>query len=318
MDEGAENEYGVPSDVEALFRGEIPEGGEEGSSEGGSFDESATQPTEAEAGGESTEGQEAQESQPQSSQQAGEAKTKPEPDERDRELERLKTQLAQMQGYMLNQGKQQESGQQQEQEGQQQEDELPGYDFNIPDGIVQAMQSEDPAQMKQALSAVLKGAGQNIHKTLREEFRQEMREAQKAAVKASVQLQNRNMTEKEQQQQLQQQAQTVYQDYYSNYPDHDDPFLRPIVKEIGRVTAEQMGKSNWDQQLRDTIAKRVEQYRARLASQGKNPGGASQRSQSQGRSQPPHQTSQNARPSGSTQTHTEDSLIAETLMSGFD
>jgi hypothetical protein len=119
------------------------------------------------------------------------------------------------------------------------EPELPPYDFNIPDGIVDGLAAEEPAQRRAALSALVKGVSQAVHKTVREEMHTTIGERMNGAFSQ------------------QQQQQATFNDFYGAYPQYNTPQLRQLVALAASQVVQETGVTVWSPQLRDMIAQRV-------------------------------------------------------------
>ena len=286
-----ENEMGIPEDVADLFRGEVPDDDvDSGEPEGGG------EAQEADSGEKAGE---AQTSDSGGAAEPGEGEQKAsqqQVDPRDEHIRRLEQQVSQMQGYLQRQV-QQEKQTQGKEEGKEQ-DKLPEYNFDIPDAMVQAFNSGEPEQVRQGLKALVQGVGQTVHQQVRDEYQKKLDERSREIYQASVRHSTGSV---EQRQQAQQFASGVFQDYYSKYPDHQNPAVRPLVQQVARNIAAQRGAKGWSAQLRDEIGQAVENYRKQMAG-----------SPSQQKQNPPHQTSQGARPSGRRRSSEED-LIAQTF-----
>lgn len=149
------------------------------------------------------------------------------------QLETILSRLSQQ----LDQGSQQQPEKQ-----EQKEPEVPAYDFNIPDEIVQGMASEDPGERKKALAAYTKGVAQAIHKTMRSEVQEEFQRVP-------------NMIQSHTQQT--QRAQTIFQDFYGQYPELNRPELRSLITNQAQAMMQENPNMQWSPQVRDEIARRV-------------------------------------------------------------
>jgi hypothetical protein len=54
--------------------------------------------------------------------------------------------------------------------------------------------------------------------------------------------------------QAQAKAKAVSDDFYGKYPQFNHPQLKTLVKQTGETLAKKLGKTNWDEELRDAIA----------------------------------------------------------------
>jgi hypothetical protein len=134
-------------------------------------------------------------------------------------------------------------------EGEETPDAPPAYNFNIPDDIMSGFGSEDAAEQKRAVAALMNGVAQSIHQTVRNEF------AQRLATEVPNVINER----------VQQQAyqQTVFSDFYQAHPDLNRPELRTLVVDTARTLMGEMTRQGrqvaWTPQLRDAVATRVKQ-----------------------------------------------------------
>jgi ribosomal 50S subunit-associated protein YjgA (DUF615 family) len=124
---------------------------------------------------------------------------------------------------------------------------IPSYDFNIPDQLVNMLASEDPVERKQALAATVQGVATTVH--------------QQVLQQVGTIVQHLQTTIPQQIAQAQQAAavrQHVVSDFYGKYPQLDTPELRTVVQTI----ANQYFATNppqWNATARDAIAAKVVQ-----------------------------------------------------------
>lgn len=128
---------------------------------------------------------------------------------------------------------------------------IPDYVYDIPDPLLQAMNSEDPAERKQGMQVLIQGVAKGIHERVAHAAIKRI-EAVQAAVPQMIQAQMQSA----------QTAQTVSQDFYGKYPQLNNPALKPLIQTVAKqymetVKATTGQEPQWNEQLRDEIAKKV-------------------------------------------------------------
>jgi hypothetical protein len=148
--------------------------------------------------------------------------------------------------------------QQQGQEGQQEP--LPNYQFQIPDQLLQMMDSDDPAQRKQALTYLGQGVAQSVHQMVRQEMTDKMGRLQQELPQTI-----------QQQQASQAQQRQIFEDFYGTYQDLNRPELRPTIVEVAKSVAgeyQQKGMPvQWGPEFKQAVANRVYQVLGRQPGQ---------------------------------------------------
>jgi hypothetical protein len=147
---------------------------------------------------------------------------------------------------------------QQGQDGQQEP--LPNYQFQIPDQLLQMMDSDDPAQRKQALTYLGQGVAQSVHQMVRQEMAQKMGRMQQELPQTI-----------QQQQAAQAQQKQIFDDFYGTYQDLNRPELRPTIVEVAKAVAgeyQQRGVPvSWGPEFKQAVANRVYQVLGRQPGQ---------------------------------------------------
>lgn len=115
---------------------------------------------------------------------------------------------------------------------------LPDYNYNVPDEIMTALGSENPAHAKAAVAAIATGISRQTHQVVLGTVKQMLEQAILPAIASRIQESIA--------------ASEVYRDFYSTHKDLADPRYRPIIENV----AKQMLKPGvgWTPELRDAIA----------------------------------------------------------------
>lgn len=119
---------------------------------------------------------------------------------------------------------------------------VPGYDYNIPQEIVSALQSDDPTQVRNGLAALIKGVSQNVHATVAQEFQSRLDQ-----VPQTVQQQIDTRTRQ----------QEIYNDFFRAHPDLNRPEILPIISQQMIALSQELGVTQWSDHVRDAVATRV-------------------------------------------------------------
>jgi len=184
------------------------------------------------------------------------------------------TQLLQSPTPMATQPSQGQPQQQQPAQGDQKNplENMPEYNFEIPDQLVNMMASEDPGERKRAMGALVKGVSQTIHQQVVD------------VIKHVQESMGGNITTQIQNHQAQQQ---VYNDFYGAYPHYNTPALRKVVHGMAIQLIQQdasMGvRTQWNKNFQQRLGDAVTNS---LKAAGINLGGQ----------QPAAQTTTNAAP----------------------
>lgn len=140
------------------------------------------------------------------------------------EIAALQQQIAGITNLLnASQGGQQQQApatQAQQQAGDQDHYATPGYDFEIPDQLINALASEEPTERRQAISAVMKGVAQTVH----QQVMQSVKSIQ-SAVPDTVQAHIHRAQE----------MQRVNTEFYQEFPQLNTPELRPVVMNTART-----------------------------------------------------------------------------------
>lgn len=123
---------------------------------------------------------------------------------------------------------------------------VPEYNYNIPDALVTAMNSEDPGERKQAMAHLIKGVAVGIHQTIAAAVTQRLTQLEQGIPDA---IQNRML--------YAQQAQQVMTDFYGKFPQLNTPELRQIVQTVAKAHMDATGQQQWTEKLRDEVGSLV-------------------------------------------------------------
>jgi hypothetical protein len=130
---------------------------------------------------------------------------------------------------------------------------IPSYDIKLPDQLVEAMNSPDPAIRSQSLNAVISATMKTVH--------QQVYNQMKANIDAVVQYVPQMI---EQHIQNSQTRQSVTTDFYGKYPQFDTPLLRPVVQlafvEVIKAKPELAKAGKWTPELREAVGDYLKQH----------------------------------------------------------
>lgn len=129
---------------------------------------------------------------------------------------------------------------------QQQDDELPAYQFQLPVELRKLLDSEDAGERAQGMQYALQGLARLIHSNLREEYRGYMKSNQ-PDVASTVQT---IMAHRQQQQE-------IFNDFYGAYKDLNHPALHQVVLSVGQQVYKEHPGLQYNNQVRDEIARRT-------------------------------------------------------------
>jgi len=176
------------------------------------------------------------------------------------------------------------------------QDTVPQYMFQVPDQLMGAIESEDPAVRKQGMAVLISGALRAVHTQIRQEmaqalssFRTEVPQAIHAA--SAAQTQQRQ----------------VFEDFYSTNPDLKVPELGPFVYGQAQALARErpdLIQGGWNERFRDELALRVRSV-LKWAPPAPANGGTPPRRQT-----PPRMLNGGARPAGENLTG-QDAALAD-------
>lgn len=170
-------------------------------------------------------------------------------------------------------GQQGQMGAQGQDQGESQSDPIPNYQFQIPDQLIQMMDSDDPTQRKQAFSYMAQGVAQTVHQQVRQEYQQRLDSVRQELPQQVQQMQA-----------AQEQQRQVFEDFYGTYQDLNRPELRPTIVNVAEAVAtefQQQGKPvQWGPEFKQAVANRTYQVL------GRQPGGQPQQAQARKPSQP--------------------------------
>lgn len=158
-------------------------------------------------------------------------------------IQQLQTQGQAPQGQQPS-GGQQDSGEMSQEEVQRI---AQSYAIQVPDQLLQTIQSDDPATARQGIQQLIQGIGTTVHKNVIQEARQLFQQELHEQVPHMLQMQQGQQSER----------QRIYQDFYGNYPQLDKPELRGLVQSTAQQVFQETGAQQWSQAVRDMIAQRV-------------------------------------------------------------
>lgn len=167
------------------------------------------------------------------------AEPPPQPPE-DSEKALLKQQLASMQAALDALQKPQP---QQNQPRQQEEFPVPEYNYNIPEPLIQHLQSENPAEVRAGIGALMQGLSQTVHRTVVKDLTDMMQHVVPQMVRQGVDGANT--------------AREIFTDFYGTHKDLNVPELRPLIVNTAQQVANEFRANSWTPQLRDETARRV-------------------------------------------------------------
>lgn len=117
------------------------------------------------------------------------------------------------------------------------------YQMRLPTDLRAALRSEDEGTFEQGIAVLMQSQAIAIHRNIRAEMAQMVQQV----IPNLVQQTSRQQSE----------SQRVEADFYGKYPQYNHPTLRPIVRDTAVRLAKEMGKTGWDEQLRDATAEHV-------------------------------------------------------------
>lgn len=136
--------------------------------------------------------------------------------------------------------------------GPQAEVPVPDYSFNIPDTLLQHLQSDNPTEVRTGVAALAQGVAQTVHR----QVMQHAAEMFGAVVQQHIpQMIQQHVTGVET-------AKEIFSDFYGTYKELNVPTLRPLIAATAQQVATEFRANSWTPQLRDETARRV---RAALA-----------------------------------------------------
>lgn len=221
--------------------------------------------TQPEGSTEGSEGQDPAQTQPEA-QPGQEAPPKPETAQNDQsqtiaalqqQISTLMTQIQSMQTGGQGQG----GDQQQQAPSESPFEKVPGYDFSIPDGLVELLNSEDPKERTQGIAAFGKGVSQVVHKTIMGEMGGVIQQVVEAIPQMVAQINQQTETQK-----------SIFDDFYGTFKDLNRKELYPTIQTVTQqVLSDPAYGGQWSAAARDEIGKRVYALMGRAA-----PGGQQQ------------------------------------------
>jgi DNA-directed RNA polymerase beta' subunit len=120
---------------------------------------------------------------------------------------------------------------------------IPPYDVQVPDAVTALLRSENPQEFQTGVKHLANGVLQIAHRSIVSSVRKELRSV-------LPQIIAQNVTQIIAQQH-------VKSDFYGKYSALNKPVFHGIVAQAGMEVARELGKTAWDEELRDKIAERV-------------------------------------------------------------
>lgn len=127
---------------------------------------------------------------------------------------------------------------------------IPPYQFEVNDKLMDNLYSEDAATRKQAMATLLAANNQAVHKTLGAQMFGLMRETLKQAVPHIIAMANTTQQQGGAQRQ-------VRDDFYGKYPTLNVPQLKPFVMQVAQEMVKEGKFQGWNEEFRDALGQRV-------------------------------------------------------------
>lgn len=129
--------------------------------------------------------------------------------------------------------------------------EIPAYNFEVNDKLMENLYSEDANVRKQAMATLLQANNQAIHKSIGTQMFGLMREVVKAAVPHIIQMANTTQQQGGAQRQ-------VHDDFYGKFPTLKHDAIKPLVmREAQAMVKEGKFTNGWDATFRDALGQRI-------------------------------------------------------------
>jgi len=122
-------------------------------------------------------------------------------------------------------------------------DPVPAYNYNIPDDVMVALDSDEPVQRKAGIAALAQGVSRTVH-------RQVLDQMQAVFQNVVPQMIEQSHT-------VRQTAMSVRQDFYGKFKELDNPQLYPFVQQQAILLGQELGGITWSPEFRDTLGQRV-------------------------------------------------------------
>lgn len=125
--------------------------------------------------------------------------------------------------------------------------EMPSYEFEIPEPLVAALQSEDPKEVQMGVRNLAQGVAQGIHQTILHELETKYFPRM---IAASVQANQQHA-------QTTEQTTSMRKDFYGSFPELDKPELHPIIGLVAGQLAIEMGVQGYSQEFKAALRQRL-------------------------------------------------------------
>jgi hypothetical protein len=116
------------------------------------------------------------------------------------------------------------------------------YAMSPPDGLMNLLGSEDAAERKQGIAALMTGLGAAVHQRVMAEVTRHLSQVPQVV---DTRIASRNA------------QQSAYSDFYGTYKALDRAELRSMVVDTATLVAREKNLNNWNQDLRDETARRI-------------------------------------------------------------
>jgi hypothetical protein len=119
--------------------------------------------------------------------------------------------------------------------------------LNIPDAVIMAMASDNPAERKAATAHMI---GSVAHLVQRMAVAQAVQQVRNEIATAMPRFVTERLVQHQQQQE-------VFQDFYGHFPQLSHPAIRPVVMAEAQKLAQQGGPKQWTPEFRDQLGRHV-------------------------------------------------------------
>lgn len=133
-------------------------------------------------------------------------------------------------------------------------DDSPKYNFQIPDAILAAVDSQDATERHAGMHALTTGIAVTIHKAVRKEYEEKLGQLFQA-IPQLIQEHTSGAAEKK----------ATFDDFYGTYPELKSPMLMPIVLEEAKRLAIETKNTNYSPQFKAALRIRVQEKLVSMA-----------------------------------------------------
>ena len=123
----------------------------------------------------------------------------------------------------------------------------PAFNFSIEDGLLQALNSEDPAERKNGIKFLADGVANSVHDKVMEQVGALLQKLTSEDLPSKIQsyIQSTN------------QQRAVFQDFYGTYKQLNKPELYPLIQNVAQIVAKEKKYTSYNQQMKKEVAERV-------------------------------------------------------------